>query len=196
MRLVRSGSRLRAAALMTAGALAVHHLRYLAAPEAVHDEGSAAHAYLGVATPLVLAAAMAAWLPLAGVLARAREGDDVAVAPVSFRRAWLAATAGLLAIFLAQELVEGFVAEGHLQALELLHHGGLAAVPAAIAVGAAVALCLRGAHAAIAQAARAALRSAPRRATDLPVPPRAVYPPRRPALTCPGAGRAPPLLST
>jgi hypothetical protein len=181
---------------MTAGALAVHHLRYLVAPEAVSHEASRAHAYLAVAAPLVLAALLLTGLHLVSLVLRARNGDDVAVRRTSFRRAWLAASAGLLAIFVAQELAEGLLAEGHPQALEIFHHGGLAVFPLALGVGAIVALCLRGAHAAIAQAARRARRSpGARRTASLPAPPRAVYPPRRPALTAPGAGRAPPLLS-
>jgi hypothetical protein len=180
---------------MTAGALAVHHLRYLVAPEAVSHEASRAHAYLGVVAPLAGVAVLLAGLHLVSLVLRARSGDDVAVKPVSVCRAWIAAAAGLLGIFVAQELAEGVLAEGHLHALEIFRHGGLAAIPMAVAVGAIVALCLRGAHAAIAEAARRARRTVPRRATTLPAAPRAVYPPRRPALAGPGGGRAPPLLS-
>jgi hypothetical protein len=130
------------------------------------------------------------------VVLRASRGHEVPLRTTSFRRAWLTATAVLLGVFVAQELTEGLLFEGHPQAAELFQHGGLAVFPIALAVGAVVALSLRGANAAIAGAVRRARPArAPRRAVRLPAAPRAVYPPRRPALTAPGAGRAPPLLS-
>src|SRR3954463_2145074 len=135
---------------MTAGALAVHHLRYLVAPAAVSHEASDAHAYLTVLAPLVLAAVLLIGVHLVSVVLRASMGHEVPLRTTSFRRAWLTATAVLLGVFVAPELAEGLLFEGHPEAAELFRHGGLAVFPIASAVGAVVALSLRGANAVIA----------------------------------------------
>jgi hypothetical protein len=99
----------------------------------------------------------------------------------TLRAAGLTTTLALVAILVVQELTET-----HPDSLEICRQGGLGIFTMAVTIGAAVAVSLRLAQALLVEATRRAS------AADLPAPPRAVRPPRRPALTAPGAGRAPP----
>lgn len=126
---------LRAAALLAAGSLAVHELRYAAG---YGSEGAVSgHGYIAWLAPLValaLAAAFGAWI--------GRLGRDGAHRPTL---TWFGASASLLATYVAQETLEALVAGGH---PSLMAHGGWIAAPIAIAVGGLLALMLRGARAA------------------------------------------------
>jgi hypothetical protein len=184
-----------AAALLAAGALAVHELRYLLAfgPSTQHALARDGHAYLSFVHPLValLVAAVIARLVL--VLARGG-GGGASPRPTTFARMWASASAALLAIYALQELVEGELAPGHASGLAAVaSHGGWLAVPAALVVGALVAVFLREAPRAAARAqAIATSRTAAPTAIVVRLP--AAPAPARPALLARHlAGRAPPL---
>jgi hypothetical protein len=142
--------RLRSAAVLLAGAYAVHTLRYaLTYRTAANSELLAqGHGYLGaapVALTVVLAAAVGEL-----VLRVARGGGGRGPAS-SLRRVWGVCATALLAIFVAQELAEGWLATGHPDGLAAVFaHGGWLAGPLSAAVGLLVALLHRGAAAALA----------------------------------------------
>ncbi|MEA2255014.1 MAG: hypothetical protein QOG35_1059 [Solirubrobacteraceae bacterium] len=187
----------RTAALLAAGALAVHELRYLLAfgTGADHALAGDGHAYLSVVHPAVGRLAAVALAPLVRVCARGGAVERQRRGTIT--RAWIAASARMAAIYAAQELAEGRLAAGHPGGLAALSaHGGWLAVPAALAVGALVALFLREAPRAVrrARAVAAALprvAGAPVRALALASPQR----PRTAVLARHLAGRAPPALT-
>jgi len=196
---------LRGAALMPAAALLVHQARYeLAfgadAPRALAEQG---HAYLSSLTPwIVLLAALALGASLGALAQRwargaAADRADRRAARLAGARMWLLTSAGLVAIFAGQELLEGWLAAGHAAgAAAVLGGGGWWALPAALVVGGLLTLALR-AGAAVEEALaglaplRLCLRAARRAATR---PPRPVTPALRlrAPLACAAAGRAPP----
>ena len=142
------------AALLLAGVLGVHELRYLLAFGG--DAGSAlayhGHGYLMLLTPLLAtlsALGLATGLVRAAAAPAARSATSVRV-----RRLWPAATAALLAIYVGQELLEGLLTSGHPTGWAgVFGSGGWTAVPLALALGAVAALGLR-----VAGAVRAARR--------------------------------------
>ena len=124
------GSDARFGALLAAGALTLHQLRYLIA-----DGGSAGtalradgHAYLSAALIPVLVFASALLL---GSLLRTMERP--ALSPKrSFGRSLLGFALGLAAIYFCQETIEGFLASGHPSgAGAALAGGGWVAAPLA-----------------------------------------------------------------
>src|SRR4051812_39360704 len=127
---------LRAGAMLAAGTLAVHELRFVAGYGG--DDAVGGHGYLLWVAPivaLVLAALCGAWL--------ARIGRSAG--PARPALTWLGASASLAATYMVQETIESLTSTGH---PGLLAHGGWIAAPAALAIGALVALVLRGAGAA------------------------------------------------
>src|SRR4051794_26472379 len=105
---------LRAGALLAAGSLAVHELRYAAGWGDPAAGGG--HGYLAVAAPLValvLALACGVWL--------ARIGRAAATAAGRRSLTWLGASASLLGVYVVQETLEALAATGH---PGLLAHGG------------------------------------------------------------------------
>ena len=187
--------RLRAVALLVPGALAVHDIRYLLG---YGDPGRAlaqqSHGYLGSVSLFAGSALALAAAELVGRYARARRGAGAGGAPPGFRALWAAASVALMAVYASQESIEGAVSAHHPAGLAgVLGHGGWTALLLAIAVGAVVALLLRGAHAAL---VRAAGRSdaPPRARRDRPAPrPRDLGLPRAGGLARNLAGRGPPL---
>jgi hypothetical protein len=182
---------LRAGALLAAGSLAVHELRFLAGYGAGGDgQAAAGHGYLAWVAPLValaLAAACGAWL------ARVGRSSSPARPAVT----WLGASSALAATYVVQETIEGLTSPGH---PGLIAHGGWIALPFALAVGALVALMLRGAHAADEAAATVARPWSPFTITAAPPAEIAVrtHAPARPRLGVLArrlAGRGPPLAS-
>jgi hypothetical protein len=141
--------RFRAAALIAAGALAVHELRYLLAygDRSGAEVAAQGHAYLASVTTVVAAALVVMVATLIARLASgARAAGDASIP--SPRRLWATATIAVLAIFVLQESVEGLLASGHPAGLVgVFGHGGWLAVPLAAAIGALIALALRGAAA-------------------------------------------------
>ncbi|MEX2195227.1 MAG: hypothetical protein WD844_08060 [Thermoleophilaceae bacterium] len=196
----RGSDLLRRAALIAAGAFALHELRYVVGYGG--DAGTVAaehgHAYLSWVEGAVLALVVAAGCAFVFALLvefRRLHGPAPRRPAESLARSWLIYSAVLAGIYSLQELAEGALAHGHPVGLEgLAGHAGWTAYLLALAIGALVALALRGARDAIALAAR------PRRSCA--APPRLPLPPLRPALFLPLprpgvlalnlAGRAPP----
>jgi hypothetical protein len=189
--------RLPAAALMPLAALSVHQLRYLLAyGRGSHSElAETGHSYLNSLTPwLVLVLALGVGV-FVGHLARAwRSGEAGGSPQPGALGVWLAASTGLVLIYAGQEFLEGLFATGHPAGLVgIFGDGGLWALPAALAVGAVLALLVRGGRAAVALVARlgrSGLRE--RRSSALAlVPATPVLIPPSPLARC-SAGRAPP----
>ena len=178
---------LRAGAMLAAGSLAVHELRFLAGFGG--DGAVGGHGYLNWAAPIValaLAAACGAGLARIGRSASLRPGLT-----------WLGASSALVATYLVQETIESLTSAGH---PGLLAHGGWIAAPAALALGGLVAVVVRGAHAADRAAVTAALPWSPLVATAtappaLAVPLAAPLVPRARVIARRRAGRAPPYAS-
>jgi hypothetical protein len=185
----------RAAALLAAGAYAVHQLRYLLGYGGhSHDELAAqGHAYMTLLAPLLAVALAVLVADFALRLARARAGDGSAAAP-RLPYAWALATACLLLAYAAQELIEGALAAGHpAGGAALSGHGGWVALPLAAAIGLALALLARGAQGALELAAEPAPRVArPRAGVLVSSAPRAHSVCIR-RVESPAAARAPPL---
>jgi hypothetical protein len=188
----------RAAALLAAGAYAVHQLRYvLGYGEHSHDElAGQGHAYMTLVAPL-LGVALAVLVAEFGLrLVGARASAPLGGAP-RLPRVWALATACLLLAYAGQELIEGAVAAGHpAGAAGVTGHGGWVAVPLAAVIGLALALVARGARGALELAAEPAPRIPRPRAAVLV---RGSHGPRsvciRPVARADGA-RAPPLAVT
>jgi hypothetical protein len=144
-------TRIRAAALISVGALGVHDLRYLIAYHggATHELSVTGHGYLKGVTPLVIGALV---LALANLAMRLLLGSAEPKLP-SLQRMWAFLSALLVAIYVCQEWAEGMVARGHPGGVAgVMGHGGWVAVPLALAIGLLIALALRGAERAIALA--------------------------------------------
>ena len=130
---MRTAHRVRLAALLAAGAFALHQLRYLIA----FGGSSAAegHRYMSDLLPPI------AVLALAAALATVVRGTEAASpARTSLSRGVRFFTGALLAIFAGQELLEGLLA-GH--PLVAFADGAWIAVPLAVAIGALAALLAR-----------------------------------------------------
>jgi peptidoglycan biosynthesis protein MviN/MurJ (putative lipid II flippase) len=145
---------LRRAALLIAGAFAVHQLRFVVsygdgAGRVLSEPG---HEYLpfagaAAATLILMAAAL-----FGRSLVHAKRGHMPEPGAVAFRRLWIENAIALVAMYVAQEGIEGAVAPGH----PIWAHGGWTVVPLAIAVGGLVALLVAGANKALAAVARSA----------------------------------------
>jgi len=187
--------RLRAAALLATGGLAVHQLRYLLAygHESSNQLDAQGHSYLTVLTPIVIAALALAVIAFAFRVARLGAGATPEPPPTP-ARTWLLASASLLAIYVLQELLEGLFAPGHPAAIDaIVAHGGWVAFFLAIAVGGLIALALRGA-ARIELAVLAVALRLPRPQNDSPVPrARSATRPALDVLALFLAGRGPPV---
>ncbi|HEV2812126.1 MAG TPA: hypothetical protein VGW10_02640 [Solirubrobacteraceae bacterium] len=135
---------LRATALLSVGVLVVHELRYRLAfgGHADHALEAHGHGYLSLVAPVVgLLVLVAAARLLQQVAAGASEG-----APGSLTRQWILTAVSLVVAFTAQELLEGALAPGHPAGFDgAFGDGGWIALPLALAVGGAIAWCLRGA---------------------------------------------------
>ncbi len=143
---------------MPLAALAVHQLRYFLAfgSRGGSELADTGHSYLNSVTPwlvLVLALGLGAFV---GRLARAwRSGEADDARGQKTLRVWLVASLSLILIYASQEFLEGLLATGHPDGLTgIFGDGGLWAIPAALAVGAVLALLVRGGHAVVALAAR------------------------------------------
>ena len=213
--------RLRAAALMPAAVLTVHQLRYLLAfgggsSAELEKEG---HQYLSaLAAPIAMLVAIVvgvffarlavAWRvgageggPMAPGSAASGRGTTPAASahaaslPHGFLRLALLIGFAVLAIYSAQELLEGMLSTGHPGGFEgVFGEGGWWSVPLAFACGAIVAAALRGARAAIRWVASRRRRSTTSHGRPAPTPrPRRLALPRPVPLAGAAAGRAPPL---
>jgi hypothetical protein len=181
------------AALMGAGTFAVHQLRF--ALSSGHGSGGAiaaqGHGYLVPLGPVLAGLLLVAF---AAGLARIARGTHEPVP--RFRRLWAGASAALLAVYCAQESIEGLVTAGHHTGPHALAaHGGWVALPLAIAVGLAIALIMRGAATASALVATRAPWRPPAPVASVQVLPPAATPRRASGCSLYLAARGPPVLS-
>lgn len=144
---IRSVGRL---ALVPAAALAVHQLRFwLAFGSGANLElARQGHAYLHSAVPwivLLLGVGVGAFL---WALGRALGGQrSMPRYTLSLVALWLACTVCLIAIYVAQELLEGFFVTGHPAGLMgVFGYGGWWSIPAALCVGLVLAAVVHGAR--------------------------------------------------
>jgi hypothetical protein len=189
--------KVRAAALMPAAALTVHQLRFqLAFGDRTGGRLAAeGHQYLVALAPLAaMLVAVVAGL-FAARLAGAWGGEEGDAGPLpGFLRLAATIAAALLAIYCCQELLEGVLSTGHPEGLPgVFGEGGWLAAPLSMALGAVVALALRGAGAALRWAATRARRAPHRHSRPAAAPrPRRLALPRPAPLAATAAGRAPP----
>jgi hypothetical protein len=192
---VRSALAGRGILLLPVAALGVHELRYRLAygSDANAALASQGHGYLDSLAPwlvLLLGLALGAFLVR---VARALAGRAGTGPRRSFAALWVLATASLVAIYSAQELLEGVFAAGHPSGLPgLFGHGGWWSLAAAVVIGAALAALLRLGSAVVAAAARLAARPRSRPAHSRPVRPRSALLTPLGVLATAAAGRAPP----
>ena len=137
-------------ALMPAAAFAVHQLRYWLAfgSQAGAELERQGHSYLHSVAPwIVFLIAVAVGAFLRG-LGRAFGGQRTTPhRTVSFAVLWLLCSASLVAIYMSQEFLEGLLATGHPGGLTgIFGFGGWWSVPAAAAVGLALAAVFYGAR--------------------------------------------------
>jgi hypothetical protein len=190
--------RLRVAALIGSAALGLHEARYLIAYGGQSGEQLArqGHAYMSFATALVAGLLALAAVQLMAAVSRARaDGSGSATRPPTWKL-WLWASAVLLGLYVAQELLEGMLASGHPQGFAgILDEGGWVCAPLALAFGGLVALGLRGADLVVRAAARRTALLRPPRALAARRP-RAIHFARTASpLAAKLAGRAPPRLT-
>ena len=185
---------MRLAPLLAAGALLLHKLDGLAGGPASTSHG---HSYLPLAAALVTILLLLTCVRFARELWQASRGRVQAVTPPSYATLWLIAAGALLSTFALQEWIEGWITPGHPATVShaFAHIGWLGPV-LAVALGALIALLVRGSRAAIEllarrHAARRALRA--ERGRWAPTPPRVA--PRLAVLAGNRAGRAPPAVS-
>ena len=140
-----TGTRFRAGAVLSLGAMTLHHLRYeLAYPdhsgEALATQG---HGYLKFVSAAVLCLVVLACVGL--LLQIVRPCGEVAPTRTGLGRTWITASGALVSIYAVQELLEGMLVHGHPAGLgALTAHGGWVALLLGAVLGGAVTLLLRG----------------------------------------------------
>jgi hypothetical protein len=183
-------------ALVAAGSLLVHELRY--ALEYGSETGRVlayqGHSYLPFAQALVAVLWISACLRFAISMVRAGRSERPSRVP-SLRLLWASAAGALIAIYTLQEAIEGALSVGHPGGLIGIYgHGGWSALPIAVVVGGLVALLVRGSQRALVLLAERR-RAHPRRRPDRhrrPAPLSPVPLRRRSIIAANLAGRAPP----
>jgi hypothetical protein len=184
-------------ALMPAAAFAVHQLRYWLAfgGHAGAELQAQGHAYLHSLVPwIVLLIAVSASVFLRA-LGRALGGRcSLQRYAFSFVALWLLCAACLVAIYVAQESLEGLFATGHPGGLVgIFGYGGWWCVPAALAVGLVLAAMFHGARWVLHELAERHSRArVVRRIPTLPRPRWDVLGPRLAPLAAGWSGRGPP----
>jgi hypothetical protein len=144
-----TGRSLRAAALLSLGAFALHQIRFVLgyghqASEALAVQG---HSYMPLVEALIAVFLGAASIRFAHSLFMARRGSPVDVTGPPFSRLWAFCSSALLAVYTLQEGFEGEFSAGHPTGLVgVFGHGGWTALPLALAIGALIALVLEGAR--------------------------------------------------
>jgi hypothetical protein len=153
--------KVRAIALLGAGSIMVHELRYVAgygshAGRALAEQG---HGYMPLVEALAVVMLAATVLRFILSLAKARGAVIEEARPESFGRLWLSASAMLALIYTLQEGFEGTFDAGHPAGLiGIFGHGGWTALIFALLIGAAIAALARVAYQAIELVARKAAR--------------------------------------
>ncbi len=152
MRLGRSVvvRRLASAALMPAGAFAVHQLRYLLAfgSRAGVELADQGHSYLHSVVPWIVLLIGLGFGTFLVALGRALGGRcSVPRYTVSLTALWLLCAACLVAVYITQEFLEGLFAAGHPGGLAgIFGYGGWWSIPAALPVGLVLAAAFHGAR--------------------------------------------------
>lgn len=141
--MLRRAPLIRMAALLLLGALALHELRFLInLGHGGVGTGGHGHGYLMLAGPVigtVTAILLGSLVVRSAVCASEARAQRVRVA-----RVWPLAAAALLAIFTAQELVEGAITPGHPSGFDgVFGDGGWVSIPLSLAIGAGIALLVR-----------------------------------------------------
>lgn len=184
-------------ALMPAGALAVHQLRYWLAFGGragllLQQQG---HAYLHSIVPwIVLLGAVGVGVFLRA-LGRALGGQcTLPRQTLSFGALWLICAACLVAIYVSQEFLEGLFVTGHPAGLAgIFGYGGWWSLPAAVGVGLVLAISFHGARRVLHAVAERRGRIAIRARTAAPAcAPRHVPVPSLAPLADGSSGRGPP----
>jgi hypothetical protein len=157
---MRIAHNIRLAAILALGAFALHQLRYLLAFGSSAELAQDGHRYM---TDLLPGIAVLALAGLVATLIRGTEGASPAGGSLARRVAVFAGA--LLAIFVAQECLEGLLFAGHTAGpAALLAKGGWLALPLAVAIGGLSALlvsALEGVERAIAVVHAIRVRSRP-----------------------------------
>ena len=142
--------RLATAALMPAGAFAVHQLRYWLAfgSHAGAELAEQGHSYVHSVVPwlvLLIGLSLGSFLLALG---RALGGRcSVPRNTLSFAALWLLCAACLVAMYTTQEFLEGLFATGHPGGMAgIFGYGGWWSIPAALAVGLVLAAAFHGAR--------------------------------------------------
>lgn len=187
------------AAVVPAGAIAVHQLRYWLAfgSSAGIELQRQGHSYLHSVAPWIMVAL--AWAAGAFLSAVGRAMNGHTSAPrygLSLVALWLICAASLVAIYSGQEFLEGLLATGHPAGLVgIFGYGGWWAIPAALCIGLVLAALLHGArwvlHEVAARHARGARAPSPA-GSALPRP-ADVSLPRLAPLALGWCGRGPPV---
>lgn len=167
------------AALVPAGALAVHQLRFVLAfgASAGSELARQGHSYLHSLVPwivLLIGVAAGAFL---WALGRALGGQrSIPRYTLSLAALWVVCSMCLVAIYVAQEFLEGVFATGHPAGLAgIFGYGGWLSIPAALCVGLVLAAVFHGARWALDEVAQrrrvgvvpgSALRTMPPRPRD------------------------------
>jgi hypothetical protein len=189
--------RLRSLALLTCGSLVVHELRYAVSyGDHFHEVlASQGHDYLRWLQALGGLFAILALVRLGAQLLRAWRGHVPEPKHASFAGLWLRFSAALAVIYSVQEGLEGQFASGHPAGpAGIFGHGGWTALLLAAAVGAVIALVLRGADMVVAALVQGARATAPRPLCRCAIPRREFFP-ILDAIALHRAGRGPPLTS-
>jgi hypothetical protein len=189
--------KLRALALLGAGSVIVHELRYVlaygdGAGAALAEQG---HSYLPFIEALVVLVVGMTLARFCVSCVRAFRGIAPEQTQTTFSRTWLGASAALLAMYTLQEGFEGAFAPGHPAGLiGIFGHGGWTAILLSLIVGALIAGLLFVAGRTIQLVAARAAAPRHRRAPARLSWPVAETPPRRrlDVLALNLAGRAPP----
>lgn len=129
--------------LLPAGAFVVHQLRYWLTygPQASTQLADQGHAYLGSIVPWLVLATGAA---LGGRLVSVAAGRGSATRVRPFVAVWAACAFALVAIYTAQESLEGMLAQGHPGGIAgVFGHGGWWSVPVSVGIAFAIALLVR-----------------------------------------------------
>lgn len=185
--------------LVPAAAFVVHQLRYTLAygSRANTELAAQGHSYLNSLVPwFVLALGLALALFVRRTARTLRGRDEGRVANRSALALWAGTWAGLVAIYVVQESLEGMLASGHPGGIGgVLGHGGWWAIPVAAVVALGVLALLRAARIVLLAAARRAPRPAWLALPALRVPAGVAAATVAP-LARAAAGRAPPFAST
>jgi hypothetical protein len=156
---------IRAVALLGAGSVMVHELRYVAgygshAGQALAEQG---HGYMPLIEALAIVMIAVSLIRFGHSVAKAHRGvldEDV---PPGFGHVWLLASAALVLVYTFQEGFEGTFDAGHPAGLiGIFGHGGWTALIFSMLIGAVIAALTRVAYQAIELVARKAARRRPR----------------------------------